>query len=353
MQSGSDFSAPIRATLDELSTPLLLCDNTGIVRHANAACATWLGVSPRRLTDVPLDSLGPDGARLTAALARVAASGERAEVRAATLMLVSDEERYADVYATPFNAFGVDTAVAFEFHPRAEYPGDDPARRLPEALSAALGGLAHELRNPLAGLRGAAQLLLRHAGDGERRYGEVILAEADRLLALIERLLTPVAPRVLVPTNLHEVIERVRLLAESEAEWSAVIQRDYDPSLPETVADPDRLAQAVWNLVRNALQAGATEVRLRTRAERHVLIGEREHRLAFRLDIADNGRGVPPELAERIFLPLVTSRAEGTGLGLALAQAVAREHGGILSYRSRPGHTVFTLLLPIATEPKP
>jgi two-component system nitrogen regulation sensor histidine kinase GlnL len=216
-----------------------------------------------------------------------------------------------------------------------------------------LRGLAHELKNPLAGLRGAAQLLARQPESQTRRYAEVILTEADRLLALTEAMLSPGPSRPHVPVNLHAVLEQVRVLAESEAEWSAVIQRDYDPSLPETVADPDRLAQAVWNLVRNALQAGATEVRLRTRAERHVLIGEREHRLAFRLDIADNGRGVPPELAERIFLPLVTSRAEGTGLGLALAQAVAREHGGILSYRSRPGHTVFTLLLPIATEPKP
>ena len=119
------------------------------------------------------------------------------------------------------------------------------------------------------------------------------------------------------------------------------------PSLPAILGDEDRLAQSLWNLVRNALESGASTVSLRTRADHGVLIGGIAHRLAVRVEIADNGRGVPEDLAERIFLPLVSGRAEGTGLGLPLAQQVAREHGGSLSYRSRPGHTVFTLLLPV------
>jgi two-component system nitrogen regulation sensor histidine kinase GlnL len=123
--------------------------------------------------------------------------------------------------------------------------------------------------------------------------------------------------------------------------------RDYDPSLPEFDGDADRLTQAVWNLVRNAIEAGAANVTLRTRAEHHLRIGDTPVPLALRLEIVDDGRGVPESLAERIFLPLVSGRAEGSGLGLALAQQVAREHRGSLAYRSRPGHTVFTLLLPM------
>jgi two-component system nitrogen regulation sensor histidine kinase GlnL len=142
------------------------------------------------------------------------------------------------------------------------------------------------------------------------------------------------------------VLERVRQLAEAEAGWTIKIERDYDPSLPEIAGDPDRLTQALWNLVRNAMESGAGAVALRTRAEHNVLIGERGYRLALRVEIADDGRGVPEDLAERIFLPLVSGRAQGTGLGLPLAQQVAREHGGSLGYRSRPGHTVFSLLLP-------
>jgi two-component system, NtrC family, nitrogen regulation sensor histidine kinase GlnL len=142
------------------------------------------------------------------------------------------------------------------------------------------------------------------------------------------------------------VLERVLRLAETEGGWSVRVQRDYDPSIPEFDGDADRLTQAVWNLVRNAIQAGAASVTLRTRVEHGVRIHDHLHAMALRVEIIDDGRGVPDELAEHLFLPLVSGRAEGSGLGLALAQQVAREHRGSLTYRSRPGHTVFTLLLP-------
>ena len=150
------------------------------------------------------------------------------------------------------------------------------------------------------------------------------------------------------------MLERVLRLAESDAGWAVRLLRDYDPSLPEFAGDADRLMQAVWNLARNAIEAGASHVTLRTRAEHALRIGDQIHPIALRLEIIDDGRGVPDELAERLFLPLVSGRAEGSGLGLALAQQVAREHRGSLAYRSRPGHTVFTLLLPLdADETQP
>ena len=343
---------PSIALLDQLATPVLLLDRDGRVRYANAACASWLGVSARRLLEQPAAALA-DGDAIAALVARALASGESARALRVRLAAPSGEERHADLVATPLSPDAAPHVVALECHAVAEFPGADPALELPAALSAALKGLAHEVKNPLAGLRGAAQLLGRRLGEGDdaQRYLAVIVAEVDRLTGLVDRLLAPAPPRPFAPLSVHEVLERVRLLAEAEAGWSVVIQRDYDPSLPPLDGDADRLAQALWNLIRNALESGSSEVRLRTRAERNVPIGDELARLAMRLEIADNGRGVPEDLGSRIFLPLVSGRADGTGLGLPIAQQVAREHGGALSYRSRPGHTVFTLLLPLEREP--
>jgi two-component system nitrogen regulation sensor histidine kinase GlnL len=259
----------------------------------------------------------------------------------------SEAQQYADVLLTRREGGG----WWLEAHPVDEFPGEDPATVLPTALSAALKGLAHELRNPLAGLKGAAQLLARRVeGDEARELTGLIESEVGRLTDLIDRLLSPQPARAHEALNIHGVLERVLRLAESDAGWAVKLVRDYDPSLPELHGDADRLTQAVWNLVRNAIEAGAANVSLRTRIERSVRIGDRIHAHALRLEIADDGRGVPEALAEQVFLPLVSGRAEGTGLGLALAQQVAREHRGSLSYRSRPGHTVFTLLLPYTHE---
>ena len=182
--------------------------------------------------------------------------------------------------------------------------------------------------------------------DVKRELIELIGAEIDRLSQLVEQLMSPAPQRPHAPLNIHAVLERVLRLAETEGGWAVRMQRDYDPSIPEFSGDADRLTQAVWNLVRNALQASASTIILRTRVESGLHIRDHVHARALRVEIDDDGRGVPDELAEHLFLPLVSGRAEGTGLGLALAHQVAREHRGSLGYRSRPGHTVFTLLLP-------
>ncbi len=334
--------------LDLLATPLVRVDAEGKLRWLNPAFVSWVGFSGRRFLDQSLDVLDSGEGRLRALVERAHRDARVVRARRMRLAPGLDHERFADVAVTPIlEGEGLGGAL-LECQPVEEFPGGDPTETVPAALHEALKGLAHEVKNPLAGLRGAAQLLARRVNDADAlRYLEVITAEADRLSALVERLLNPKPTRELVPMNVHEALERVRLLAEADAGWSVVIQRDYDPSLPAVLGDADSLAQAVWNLVRNALQAGSTEIRLRTRAESHVMIGERALKLAARIEVADNGRGVPEELATRIFLPLVSGRAEGTGLGLTLAQQVAREHGGSLSYRSRPGHTVFTLILPV------
>jgi two-component system nitrogen regulation sensor histidine kinase GlnL len=334
------------AAFDLLATPVAWASAEGRILGANAACARWLGVSVKRLAGLPLAALEFEGDAFVRA---ISGQGEGARLRRVPLAFPGAEApRFADVTLTPREHGG----WWLEAHPVDEFPGEDPAQLLPSALSAALKGLAHEIRNPLAGLKGAAQLLERRVTHDATAAELVSLieSEVDRLTALLDRLLSPAPPRPFEPLNIHVVLERVLRLAESDAGWALRLLRDYDPSLPDVLGDADRLTQAVWNLVRNAIDAGAANITLRTRAEHGVRIADTLHPIALRLEIIDDGRGVPEELAERIFLPLVTGHAAGTGLGLALAQQVAREHRGSLAYRSRPGHTVFTLLLPLWLE---
>lgn len=334
---------------DALSTAVAWADADGHVGGVNAAFARWMGVSARRLLGQPLAALEIEGD----AMARFLENTDRDVLRLHRMALgmPGESPRFAEGWLSRLDGGG----WLLECHPVDEFPGVDPSLALPSALTAALKGLAHELRNPLAGLKGAAQLLARRAqlrsdNDDERELITLIESEIGRLNSLLEQLLSPSPQRPHAPLNIHVVLERVLRLAENEGGWSVRLQRDYDPSLPELPGDADRLTQAVWNLVRNAIQAGASTVTLRTRVEHGSRIHDHLHAMALRVEIIDDGRGVPDELAEHLFLPLVSGRAEGTGLGLALAQQVAREHRGTLSYRSRPGHTVFTLLLPRTVE---
>lgn len=340
-----------RPDLDGLTTPLAWSDEEGAITGCNAAFSRWLGVSARRLIGWPLAGLDGGDSGLADAMTRLDAADAPLRLRRSRLRYGDGEECFADLWLSRRD----DGGWLLEAHPVDEFPGEDPALLLPTALSASLKGLAHELRNPLAGLKGAAQLLARRleaepANGDSRELVAMIGSEVERLTGLVDRLLTPAPPRPHAPLNIHAVLERVLRLAESDAGWAVRLVRDYDPSLPEFAGDADRLMQAVWNLVRNAIQAGATHVTLRTRAEHAVRIADAVHPIALRLEIIDDGRGVPEELTDRLFLPLVSGRAEGSGLGLALAQQVAREHRGSLAYRSRPGHTVFTLLLPLHIE---
>lgn len=341
-------SAP-EPLLDVLATPVFRLDAVGTISDANRAAGRWLGVGRRRLLGLPASALERDSQRLASALDH--ADGDALRLRRMPMAFPGhDDLCFADLLLNPVDGGAGGGGHWLEVHPVDEFPGEDLARLLPSALSASLRGLAHELRNPLAGIKGAAQLLARRCDVDALELTGLIESEVERLATLVDRLLSPAPPRAFEPLNIHVVLERVLRLVESDAGWATRLQRDYDPSLPEFPGDADRLTQALWNLVRNAIESGATSVQLRTRAEHHILIGDQPHRLALRVDISDDGRGVPEDLAERIFLPLVSGRAEGSGLGLALAQQIAREHGGALTYRSRPGHTVFSLLLPLPTE---
>lgn len=213
-------------------------------------------------------------------------------------------------------------------------------------------GLAHEIKNPLGGIRGAAQLLERELPAGSlQEYTAIIIHEADRLRALVDRLLGPNRELAIAPLNIHEMLEHVLQLVRVEAGEHLALLRDYDPSLPPIPGDRAQLIQALLNILRNALEATGEqprcEVTLKTRSQRQFTIGDKRHRLVCRIDIIDNGPGIPPELSETLFVPMVSGRAEGTGLGLSIAQSIVHRHGGLLNAESRPGETCFTIYLPM------
>jgi two-component system nitrogen regulation sensor histidine kinase GlnL len=216
-------------------------------------------------------------------------------------------------------------------------------------------GLAHEVKNPLGGIRGAAQLLERELGEAhQREYTQIIIGEADRLRKLVDRMLGPRGQQTLSLFNVHEVLEHVRQVVEIEAGQAVTIHRDYDPSLPDLEADRDQLIQALLNVVRNAAQAASGRggnVTLRTRAQRKFTIGPVMRRLVIRIDIIDDGPGVDPALADSIFFPMVSGRAEGSGLGLPIAQSLVNRQGGLIDFTSTPGNTVFTIWLPLRNTP--
>ena len=210
-----------------------------------------------------------------------------------------------------------------------------------------LRNLAHEIKNPLCGLRGSAQLLERELErPALREYTKVIIQESDRLQALMDRMLAPHRTPKIESLGIHEVLERVRSLVR--AEFGIDIDRDYDPSLPDLQADREQLIQAVLNIARNAAQAGAKKIEFRTRAVRQPTILRQRYRLALDLQVIDDGPGVPDEIRDRIFNPLVSGRQGGTGLGLSLAQTFVQYHQGVIEFDSRPGRTLFRILLPLS-----
>lgn len=212
-------------------------------------------------------------------------------------------------------------------------------------------GLAHEIKNPLGGLRGAAQLLDLELSDPElKEYTQIIIAESDRLQGLMDKMLGPNKLPHKTQLNIHEVLERVRQLVLAESNRKFAIVQDYDPSIPEIYADKNQLIQAFLNIVRNSIQAMEEEkgsITVKTRICRQMTIGRKRNKLAAKIDIIDNGPGINKDMLGKIFYPMVTGRANGTGLGLSIAQSLIHQHNGLIECESRPGHTVFSIYLPL------
>ena len=323
--------------LDRLTTSVALLDAGLRFVYANPAFVDLTGLVLWR--DSPLEALGDAAPALRELIERMHAAQSTLAARGFELA-TRDPPLHVDIVVSA----GPDAGVLLEMHAQGQ---PDSALAAPR-LSQSLRGLAHEVKNPLAGLRGAAQLLQRRASEpDQQRLAELIIAEADRLGALTDRLLRPGGKPHLSVVNLHEVSERARALIAAEAAPALRLDRDYDPSLPPFRGDADRLLQLLLNLLRNAMQAAAGTIVMRTRAEHNAVVNGQPLRRALRLDVIDDGSGVPDALRDALFLPLVSGRADGTGLGLALAQEIAHEHGGQVTFTSRPGRTVFSLTLPL------
>jgi two-component system nitrogen regulation sensor histidine kinase GlnL len=344
------------AILDLLATAILVVDARGDVAWLNAAAADLLSTSPVAARGRRLATLVIDGAAIESLIARSRESQESLALRGFQLSSAarSDARYQVDVSLTPIaSPSPLAGSVLIEIANTTQ-----PSRMTRDnALLVQQGGsrvmarqLAHEIKNPLGGLRGAAQLLERELPNAElKEYTRVIIGEADRLCALVDNLLGPARAVVRAPVNVHELIDHVFRLARAEAPSGVAIERDYDPSLPAIRLDRDLIVQAMLNLARNAVQAVGErgQLVLRSRALMNATIGIERHRVVASLQFEDNGPGVPPELGESIFYPLVSARAGGTGLGLAVAQDIATRHGGIIEFDSRPGRTIFSLLLPM------
>jgi two-component system nitrogen regulation sensor histidine kinase GlnL len=344
--------------LDLLATAVIVVDDAFVIRYANPAAENLLETGARSLKGQTLFGLFAEGAEFERTVRQARETHWGYSSQNVSRVRIGHEPLALSCTVTRIDAPGY--AMLAELRPIEQQLRLAREERLvaeQQANRALIRNLAHEIKNPLGGLRGSAQLLERELDrPALREYTQVIIKEADRLQALVDRLLTPhKAPRM-GQVNIYEVLERVRSLVLAEFSDGVRIERDYDPSVPDLLGDREQLIQAVLNVVRNAAQVltseapkeGAVEsILLRTRVVRQITIMRQRHKLALELQVIDNGPGVPEDIRDKIFSPLVSGREGGTGLGLSLAQTFVQYHGGVIECESRPGRTVFTILLPL------
>ena len=350
MKTGADYEALWQA----LPNPALLVDADGRVREATGAAEYFLGVSRRALMTRRLAEWAGEDSALAGLIARAAESGEALAEYTVEFAWPDAPLRLADLFASP-----VDGGVLILIHPRANAERMGRALTSRDAARSVVGlasMLAHEIKNPLAGISGAAQLLAMNASEQDRELTELIREEAERVGELVSRFEQFGDMRMArrEPVNVHDVIDRAARSAKAGFAAHVRFIEEYDPSLPPTVGDPDQLMQVMLNLLKNAAEAapavgGVIMLRTAYRAGVKVRTARGTESLPLQVSISDNGGGVPEELKPHVFEPFVTSKATGTGLGLALVSKVIADHGGVISCDSAPGFTTFRMLLPVAS----
>ena len=343
--------------LELLATAVVVLDEAFVLRYANPAAENLLGAGAKSIIGQPFQALFAESEAI---------EGMLRDARSAHWDYHAQHASYLRPGREPLPLSCLVTRIDLPHRPllaelrpiEEQLRVEREERRLDqrETSRQLIRNLAHEIRNPLGGLRGSAQLLERELDRPElREYTQVIIKEADRLQALMDQLLIPQRAVRVAPVNILEVLERVRSLVLAEFSQSVSILRNYDPSIPSLIGDLEQLVQAVLNLVRNAAQALLSEANakrggtivLRTRVARQMTIARRLYRLALELQVIDDGPGIPGEIRDRVFNPLVSGREGGSGLGLALVHTFVQNHGGIVEFDSRPGRTVFTIMLPL------
>lgn len=353
-------SLPSLDGLDLLASAVIILDADGGIVYANAAAENLLENSLKVLSQQKLNALFLNGNEL-AVLFYQAVEQQFADKRL-DLVLERAGREPLQVHAIVTALDRPDTPVLLELRENVQQLKLDREERLfdqSQANKELIRNLAHEIKNPLGGIRGAAQLLELELPERQlrelREYTQVIIKEADRLQTLVDRLLAPHRrPHIVGDVNIHEVCERVRSLILAEFPQGLTIRRDYDLSIPEFRGDKEQLIQALLNIVHNAAQALAERIRagdaelvLQTRVARQVTLSKVRYRLALDLHIVDNGPGIAPDIQDRIFYPLVSGREGGSGLGLTLAQTFVLQHLGMIECESRPGCTDFRILIPL------
>ena len=346
---------PQYAGLDLLSTAVIILSRALAVKYANPAAETMFAFSQKNVVGQSFARLFSAHTCNTALFAMLnQALKHDAGFSENELTL---ETAAAIVLHTACTAAPAEGNLLVEFHQQDQQMKivrEEKILAHQQLNRELIRNLVHEIKNPLGGIRGSAQLLERELPQNElKEYTQVIVKEADRLQALMDRLLTPHRLPKLVSLNIHEVLERVRSLVLAEFPDGINVLRDYDTSLPELVGEKEQLIQALLNVARNAAQSmkGDGEIRIVTRIARQVTLARVRYRYAIMIEITDNGPGVSSALQDKIFYPLVSGRDGGTGLGLSIAQDLVNQHQGIIEFDSVPGQTRFTVLLPLRNIP--
>lgn len=353
-----------RALLENLTTATLLLDSELRLEYMNPAAEMLLAVSGQRSLGHFISELFTESPEALCSLRQAVEKAHPFTKREAILTSVNGHGLIVDYIVSPI-LIRHKTLILLEILQRdrlLRMSKEEAQLSKQETTRMLVRGLAHEIKNPLGGIRGAAQLLARELPEEHLKdYTEVIIEEADRLRNLVDRMLGSNKLPSLALTNIHEVLERVASLIEAESQGSVILVRDYDPSIPEVLMDREQMIQAVLNIVSNAVQALAAHdgtrggrITLRTRTLRQFIIGHTRHRLVIHISIIDNGPGIPADLQHTLFYPMVSGRPDGTGLGLAITQNIISQHQGMIECESHPGHTAFSVYLPLeqgATSP--
>lgn len=340
------------SVLGNLSTAILLLDKNLRIAFSNQAAENLLHGSSLQMLGRCLTEVIENGQELTNLARDAVTKNQLYTRRQMSLELAGNESVTADITVTPVD---VSQQVLIEFVPMDRYLRIDRDAAIKEhhdVTRQMVRGFAHEIKNPLGGIKGSAQLLARELPDASlEEYTNIIIEETDRLTALVDRMLGPNTMPQKRPVSIHEVLERAAKLIELEADNSLAVIRDYDPSIPELMIDPEFILQALLNMVRNAKQCldGTPHptITLTTRVERQFTISGTRHKMVLRIEITDNGPGIPEEIQEHLFYPMISRRPGGTGLGLTFAQSIISQHAGMIEFDSKPGNTTFKIYIPL------
>ena len=343
---------PLQTILDNLHSAVLVINQDLGIECMNPSAEHLFHISNKRAQERSISDLIPDEPEFHDRLERSLVSSHPFTVYETSIQSHDGTTINADYSVAPITYKEDGKYLLLEFTRLSNFMNISKEESLlhqRDATRSLLRGLAHEIKNPLGGIRGSAQLLDRVIDDENREFTRIIIREADRLQNLVDRMLGPKDLPVKEWLNIHKVLEHIRQLVKAESD-SINFVADYDPSLPDIYADESMLIQALLNITRNAVAAldEEGEIMLRTRPRRNTSIRSKSYPLVAQIDIIDNGQeGVPKELAETLFFPMVTGRAEGTGLGLSIAQSLIQQHNGQIEFSSKPGETCFTILLPL------